>query len=106
MKGLLGKDGFFFLVTQNPAFLMGGMLRSLLGRLNAGLLGAWSKPELERRAMLTGGEWTSSKAGIHDWPEQLSSLLAVASAWAMAQQLGMLPRQPAGAPASHPLLPG
>lgn len=30
--------------------------------------------------MLHSGEGAGSKAGIHDWPEQLSSLLAAASA--------------------------
>lgn len=55
--------------------------------------------------MLPGGEGTSSKAGIHDWPEQLSSLLAVEPAVGNGSAAGNA-SQAAGAPSSHPLLPG
>ena len=54
--------------------------------------------------MLPGGEGTSSKAGIHDWPEQLSSLLAAEPAMGNGSAAGNV-SQAAGAPASHPLLP-
>lgn len=55
--------------------------------------------------MLAGGEGASSQAGIHDWPEQLSSLLAAPPAEGNGSAAGNA-SQAAGAPASHPLLPG
>lgn len=54
--------------------------------------------------LLTGGEGARSKAGIHDWPEQLSSLLAAAPAVGNGSAAGNA-SQAASAPASHSLLP-
>lgn len=54
--------------------------------------------------MLTGGEGAISKAGIHEWPEQLSSLLAAAPAVGNGSAAGNA-SQAAGALTSHPLLP-
>lgn len=54
--------------------------------------------------MLTGWEGAGSKAGIHDRPEQLSSLLAASPAVGNGSAAGNA-SQAAGAPASHPLLP-
>lgn len=54
--------------------------------------------------MLTGGDRAGSRAGIQDWPEQLSSLLAATPATGNGSAAGTA-SQAAGAPASHPLLP-
>lgn len=54
--------------------------------------------------MLTGGDRAGSRAGIHDWPEQLSSLLAATSAMGNGSAAGTA-SQAAGAPDSHPVLP-